>query len=289
MTNEAREPADPRRLAQLIVQEARARGGLLLFADHEGTLCSSVPDRRVAPLSLLARGALVALAATPSTRVAIVSGHDACDLEAQLNVPGVIYAGCRGLQIRGAGITFCHPVAVRMRETLPLLAQKLSDCFAPLSGVEVEIKELGVTVHVRRADPSPLAAIVAQAEQLRGTCAAEFRVWRSEVAVDLFPDVGCPLSFMARWILDQSACDGQAQPTVVYLGDDDAEEDAHLALRKQGYAVHVGQRTGMSAGSYWVVDRSAAIDLLAQIAFAWSFHGTWKTGSECGASVAKLD
>lgn len=223
----------------------------------------------------------MALAATPHTRVAIVSGHDACDLEAQLNVPGVIYAGCRGLQIRGAGITFCHPVAVGMREMLPLLAQKLSDCFAPLSDVEVEIRELGVTVHVRRADPLPLAAIVAQAEQLRRTCAAEFRVWRSEVAVDLFPDVGCPLSFMARWILEQSACDGQAQPTVVYLGDDDAEEDAHRALRKQGYAVHVGQRTGMRAGSYWVVDRSAAIDLLAQIAFAWSVHGTWKTEREC--------
>lgn len=272
VTNLAKEPADPRRLAQEIVQAARARGGLFLFADHEGTLCSSVPDRRVAPLSLLARGALVALAATPSTRVVIVSGHDACDLEAQLNVPGVIYAGCRGLQIRGAGITCSHPVAVGMRGMLPLLAQKLSDCLAPLSGVEVEIKELGVTVHVRRADPSPLAAIVAQAEQLRRTCAPEFRVWRSEAAVDLFPDVGCPLSFSARWIREQSACGGQSQPTVVYLGDDDAEEDAHLALREHGYAVHVGQPTGMSAASYWVVDRSAAIDLLAQIAFAWSLR-----------------
>lgn len=273
MTSLAKEPADPRGLARQIVQEARERGGLLLFADYEDTLCSSVPDRRrVAPLSLLARGALVALAATPSTRVVIVSGLDVCDLEAQLNVPGVIYAGCRGLQIRGAGITFCHPVAAGMKGMLPLLAQKLSDGLAPLSGVEVEIKELGVTVHVLRADPSPLAAIIAQVELLRRTCAAEFRVWRSESAVDLFPNVGCTLSFSTRWIWEQSACEGQGEPTVVYLGDDDAEEDAYLALHEYGYAVHVGQRSGRSAASYWLVDRAAAIDLLAQIAFSWSLH-----------------
>lgn len=272
VTNLAKEPADPRALAQEIAREARARGGLLLFINYEGTLCSSVPDRRVVALSLLARGALVALAATPSTRVVIVSGHDACDLETQINVPDLIYAGCRGLQIRGTGMPFSHPVAASMRGTLPLLAQKLSDSLAPLSGVEIEIKELGVTVHVRRADPSTLPAIIAQVEHLRRTYAAEFRVWRSEAAVDLFPDVGCTLSVSARWIREQSACEGQGQPTVVYLGDEDAEADAYLALREYGYAVHVGQRTGMSAASYWVVDRSAAIDLLAQIAFAWSFH-----------------
>jgi len=265
-----KKPADPRALALKIVQEARARGGLLIFAGYEGTLCSRGPDRRAVTLPLLARGALVALAATPSTRVVIVSGHDVCDLEAQVNVPGVIYAGCRGLQIRGAGMTFCHPVAAGLRGMLPLLAQKLSDGLAPLSGVEVEIKELGVTVHARRADPSPLPVITAHAEQLTRTCATEFRVWRSEAAVDLFPDVGWPLGFGARWILEQWVCEGHGHPTIVYLGDDDADEAADQALRKQAYAVHVGQRTGMNAASYWVVDRPAAIDFLAQIALAWN-------------------
>ena len=151
---------------------------------------------------------------------------------------------------------------------LPLLAQKLSDCFAPLSDVEVEIRELGVTVHVRRADPSPLAAIVAQAEQLRRTCAAEFRVWRSEVAVDLFPDVGCPLSFSARWILEQSACEGRvSRPSYTSaMTTPKRTPTGRFASRTMRYTW--GSPTGMSAASYWVVDRSAAIDLLAQIAFA---------------------
>jgi trehalose-6-phosphatase len=72
---------------------------------------------------------------------------------------------------------------------LPLLAQELSQCLVSLPGVEVEIKELGVRVHVRRADPSAVAVVVTHAEALRRTSAAEFRVWPSESTVDLFPDV----------------------------------------------------------------------------------------------------
>ena len=58
-------------------------------------------------------------------------------------------------------MTFCHPVAARLRPALPVLAQELSQCLGSLPGVEVEIKELGVTVHARRADPSAVSVIVA--------------------------------------------------------------------------------------------------------------------------------
>src|SRR5262250_3972525 len=92
-----RDPADPRALAQEIVREARSRGGLLLFADFERTLSRRMPDRSDVGVPLLVRGALVALASAPATGVVVMSGRDACDLEGLLNVPGLIYAGCRGL------------------------------------------------------------------------------------------------------------------------------------------------------------------------------------------------
>jgi trehalose-phosphatase len=269
-----KEPADPRELAQEIVQEARARGGLVLFTDYEGTLSSGVPDRRGVGLPLLVRGALVALATTPATRVVVISRYDACDLEAEVDVAGVTYAGYRGLQIRGAGMTLCHPVAEGLREALPVLAQKLSQRLAPLAGVEVEIKELGVTVHVRRMVPSTVPAVIAQAEELRRTSAGEFRVWPSESAVDLVPDVGWRKGSGALWILEQWAREGRGRPAVVYLGDDDADEDAYLALRGHGHAVRVGPSTAESAASCWVVDHAAAIDLLARIAFGWSVRSS---------------
>jgi len=264
------EPADPRELAREIAQDARSRGGLLIFADFERTLCHGAPPGRGAGLPLLIRGALVALASTPATGVVINSERDTCDLETHINVPGLIYAGCRGLQIRGAGMTFCHPVAARLRRMLPLLAQELSQCLASLPGVEVETKELGVTVHVRRTDPSVVSVIVARAEELRRTSAGDFRVSPSESTVDLFPDVEWRKGSSALWILERWGRDGRGRPAVVYLGHDHADEDAYRALREHGYAVHVGPLAAESAASCWVADQAAAFDLLAQIALAWS-------------------
>ncbi len=138
----------------------------------------------------------------------------------------------------------------------------------------MEIKELGVTVHTRRAEPSAVPAIIAQVEELRRTSAGEFRVWQSKSTVDLFPDVDWRTGSSALWILEQWVRERHSQPAVVYLGDDDAAEDAYLALRGYGYTVHVGRQTGESAASCWVADQTAAIDLLAQIAFAWSVHSS---------------
>ena len=267
-----RAPADPRELAREIVQGARSCDGLLVFADFERMLCLGAMNGRGAGLPLLVRGALVALASTPATGVVVNSGHDVCDLETDVNVPGLIYAGCRGLQVRGAGLTFCHPGAARLRQMLPLLAQELSERLASLPGVDVESRELGITVHVRRPDRSAIAVIVAHAEALRRTSAGEFSVWPSESRVDLFPDVEWRSGESALWILVQWAHEGRGQPAVVYIGHDHTDEDAYRALPEHGYAVHVGPPATESAASCWVADQAAAFDLLAQIAFAWSLR-----------------
>jgi trehalose 6-phosphate phosphatase len=264
------EPADPAELALQIAWEARSHAGLLLFTTFDGMLGPGVRDGRGVGLPLLVRGALVALATTPDTRVVIISGEDACDLKARINVPGVIYAGCRGLQIRGPGIDFCHPAAVRLRETLPLLARELSDRLASVPGAEVEIKQLSITVHTRRVDHSAVSVITAEVEELRRTSAAEFTVCQSESAVDLFPDVDWGRGSTALWILKHWVREERGQPTVVYVGDDDADEEAYMVLREHGYAIHVGRQAATTP--CWVIDRPAAIDLLAQIAFAWRVH-----------------
>lgn len=267
-------PADPAELAQEITREARMRGGLFLFTDYESTLRPGTPDRRSAGLPLLVRGALVALATAPDTRVVISSAEDVSDLEAHVNVPGVVYAGCRGLQIRGAGMTFCHPVAAQVRARLPLLARELSESLEPLPGIEVELKELGVVVHVHRVDPAAVPVIVAQVEELRRMFGGAFRVWQSESTVDLVPDVERRKDATARWVLEQWMREDRGEPVVVHVGGYDTDDNAGLALRRRGYAVHVGRLLGESAASHWVINQSAAIDLLARIAFLWSARST---------------
>ena len=85
----------------------------------------------------------------------------------------------------------------------------------------------------------------------------------------------------ARWGLEQWACEGHGQSTIVFLGNEVAEEAAEPALRGCAFAVHAGQRGGTSTASHWVADRPAAIDLLAQIALGRS-HGSSSRGTRPG-------
>lgn len=263
-------PTDPAELARTIAREARSRNGLLLFADFDAVFGPGDSRERRTKLPLLVRGALVALATTPETRVVVSSGDDASDLETYINVPGVVYAGCRGLQIRGGGMRFSHPVAARCRDQLPLLARELSDSLASLPGVEVEIKEFGVGVHIRRVDPDAVPVIVAQADELIRALAREFRVWPSESTVDLFPDVDWRTGSSVLWILGRWMCEREGCPVVVYLGAGDTDEETYAELGRYGYAVRVGGPADGSASSHWVVDRAAAVDLLGRLAFTWS-------------------
>ena len=258
-------PSDPRVLGHVIAQDARTTGSLVLFADYERALCSTPPNGRVGGIPLLTRGALVALAGTPCTRVVVVSTQDVADLETHVNVPGVVYAGCRGLQIRQAGIQHCHPATAAFRQTVPLVADELSRRLASVSGVEVEVKELGVTIHLRRADPLALPTIIAHAATVRETPAGRFRIWSSAAAVDLFPDVDGHSGSNALWMLEPSMPLEQRLPIVVYLGGENAAALPHAAT----FAIHVGRPRSPGAASLWLVDQAAAADLLARVAFEW--------------------
>jgi hypothetical protein len=87
------EPAEPAELAEEIVGEARSRAGLLLLLDYEATLGPPTPEGRALELPLLVRGALVALTTAPDARVVMISREEADRLNAQLKLPGVVYAG----------------------------------------------------------------------------------------------------------------------------------------------------------------------------------------------------
>ena len=263
-------PVDHRALVQDIVHAAQSGDGLLLFTHYERTLAATTASRRLDALPLLVRGALVALATTPCTRVVVISGHAACDLEAQVNVPGVIYAGCRGLEIRGPGMSCSHPAAEPVRARLPVLARELSSRLGALSGVEVEVNGLGLTIHVRRGDPPGVAAAIAHAEALRRATALPLRLGHSDSAVELVADVDWARGATATWVMEQCVRECPGRPAVVYVGGDGADEDAYRALRGAGHGIHVGPPAAASAASYWVADRAAAVDLLARLAFAWS-------------------
>lgn len=78
-------------------------GTRLLLADDDGALTRIVDDPRDAWLAKRVRDDLGTLAGMDGVHVAVLSGGSVDDLQARIGVPGLIYAGCHGLEVEGAG------------------------------------------------------------------------------------------------------------------------------------------------------------------------------------------
>src|SRR5512135_2546299 len=98
---------------------------LVVFLDFDGTLAplAATPDRAVLPAGL--KRVLKALAASPHTRLAFVSGRTLRDLKKKVGLRNVVYAGNHGLEISGPGIAFRSRLPPKTSGALKRIAGEL--------------------------------------------------------------------------------------------------------------------------------------------------------------------
>src|SRR5437868_1369367 len=94
-----------------LVEWARARPHLHLFADFDGTLAPIAPRPDLASLPPRARDALAALVQRPHTEVAIVSGRPAATVAQLVPVEGVTWVGNHGMECWSSSEHWEDPIA----------------------------------------------------------------------------------------------------------------------------------------------------------------------------------
>src|SRR5437879_2620222 len=92
-----------------VVRRIATAQSLAIFLDYDGTLTPFVNAPEAADLSLGMRQILDGLAEDENVLLAVVSGRSLDDLEERVGIPGVVYAGNHGLEIRGRGYSFTEP------------------------------------------------------------------------------------------------------------------------------------------------------------------------------------
>ena len=225
------------------------RRGLLVF-DFDGTLAPIVNDRGAARMRPPTRSLLSVLAAR--LPCAVVSGRARSDVAKRLTgVPLRAIIGNHGAE--PADIDITSAARARVQAWAAALRAAVED-----SGVEVEDKELSVSVHVRSAaDPLRAQARFARlAAALPGA-----RVFGGHLVVNVVPE-GAPTKADAVESL-ASAFPGSP---VLYVGDDDTDEDAFRS-RSVTWSVRVG-RAESSAARFFVDDQAQVDTLLRTLAFA---------------------
>lgn len=238
--------------------EGRVAGAahVLLAFDYDGTLAPIAGSPDAACLPQDTRALLDRLSGCPRCAIAVLSGRAVRDVRNHVGLENIIYGGNHGLEIAGPGITFIEPLAQTLRPLIAGLSSVLRRELEKVPGVLIEDKGLTLSVHYRNVEPNRVQDVLSRCEGVLAPPLARRRitirpgkmVW--EVRPALGWGKGEALSFIRERV---SGRRGGPLPFVVYVGDDETDEDAFEAANAcGGVSVFVGEPDRRSKATHFV-------------------------------------
>ncbi len=237
---------------------------LAVFLDFDGTLAPIASHPSMVKLSNSMRSVLDTCIKREDTDLAIVSGRARSDIQSLIPSDDLIFAGNHGLEISGPGIDdYHHPDIAHYEERATDLARELEGITVP--GAWVEAKGASITFHYREAAEEDH---VETAEAARGFIrAAGFQARNALCAVEARPPIGWDKGHAVLHILRERYGPGWSEfMRVIYVGDDETDEDAFRSLRGLGMTFRVGPATQPTRARRRLSDVDAVETLLNWIA-----------------------
>jgi trehalose-phosphatase len=235
-----------------------------LFLDYDGTLAPISRHPAETRMTESMREALAVCAKRDDTEVTVASGRALSDLRARLALPRLTFAANHGLEIEGPGLEpFLHPDLPLFEERSRNLVHALSEIREP--GVWLEEKGASLTLHYREADPEAHGRVAERAREI--VTSAGFQAREGLCAVEARPPTGWDKGRAVFHVL--RARHGPEWPErvgVVYVGDDETDEDAFRALEGLAFTFRVGQAERPTAAARRLPDVDAVETLLRWIA-----------------------
>jgi trehalose 6-phosphate phosphatase len=193
-----------------------AQSRVLLAFDYDGTLSPIAPTPQSAHLPATTKELLVRVAAQYS--MVVISGRALDDISVRVGDIGVRYVfGNHGFEWSG-GKT--RPPRAQVHQWVDQLREQLSGH----PGVFVEDKTHSLSVHYRLAPDNERALqfILPIVQTL-----PDVRIIPGAAAVNLLPTHGANKGVALRRALEETGCE-----KAIYVGDDDTDEDAFGALKR---------------------------------------------------------
>ncbi len=206
------------------------------------------------------REALASCAAREDVDVAIVSGRSLTNVSAIVGDDTLTYAGNHGLEIEGPGIQrFAHEDLAHYRGRARELAAQLERL--AVDGAWVEDKGPTLTFHYRAVPEERRAALFQEARTIINEAGYQART--AHCAVEARPPIGWDKGRAVLHLLRSRYGPSWSENVrVVYVGDDDTDEDAFRFLAGLAITFRVGSAVTPTAARYRLSDTDAVRALL---------------------------
>jgi trehalose 6-phosphate synthase/phosphatase len=237
---------------------------LCLFLDYDGTLAPLREHPSKATMSSEMRRAFETCVEREDTDVAVVSGRSLADVAKMVGHSDAIYAGNHGLEIDGPGLeAFNHEDLVHYRRRADALARELKE--VEIDGAWTEAKGPTLTFHYRKVPHSKRAAPVEAARRIMTE--AGYQPREAHLAVEARPPIGWDKGRAVLHILrNLYGRSWSEQVRVIYVGDDQTDEDAFRFLAGLGITFRVGTAETLTAAARRLPNVDAVRTLLEWLA-----------------------
>jgi len=220
---------------------------LCLLLDFDGTLAPIRKWPEKAQISGLTRSLLNRLSRLERLYVGILSGRALHDLYSKVKLPGLYYGGCHGLEMEGPGFSYQHPGGAKFRPLLSQIARKFKAQFRLIPGVMVEDKGLSVSLHHRNVKRGAIPCLRESFNRVLGEYSEWIEAIPGKEVLEARPKLDWNKGDAVLLLLDEARRKEGKHPSCFYLGDDQTDEDAFVALGKKGISVRVGREQPTAA------------------------------------------
>jgi len=241
---------------------------VFFFLDYDGTLTPIVSKPEKARLKTAMRSRLLHLSGSRGIKIAVVSGRSLPDLQNIMgSIPGVIYVGNHGLEIKGKDFSWDHPMAKQDSKIMKRIWDELKKNLHPVKGMMLENKTLGISLHYRLVAEERVAELYRDFQEIiapwvrRGVVSVHDgkKVWEIRSKAGLWNK-----GRIVQWLLRKYERQGVFLP--VFIGDDRTDEDAFKTLRRFGISVKVTENPrALSAAKYYIHSPDDVFDFLGQV------------------------
>ena len=223
-----------------IAHQLRGSGSRVLLLDLDGTLVRLRRRPEDVRVSQRARRILARLASVPNMTVAILSGRNAKSLEKLVDVKTLRYFGLHGAEETKKSTRISGEQRKALRHAKRSARQEL----AGFSGVDIEDKGHGFTVHYRGANPTAVQGANEALLAIMAPLRHALHVLNGKKVWEVLPrQIPGKASAMKRLMASSP------NAALAYIGDDEPDEPAFAAL--DGHVtIHVGQNEETHARFY---------------------------------------
>ncbi len=225
-----------------ISRKIKSSEKILLGMDHDGTLAEIITTMQEARMTEQMKNVVHSLCKNPKIHIAIVSGRKISNLKdvVKIEIKNIFYVGNHGFEIEGYGKDYTFEDKSILKK-IKKIAQDIEKPFKDIDGFDIEKKGCTTSFHFRKVKPGDQDFV--RNEILRALKKyKDIRIVEGKKLFNIRPDVninkGIAVNIIGNHFYKN---DWRKHITVIYIGDDNSDEDAFKILEDKDIGIVVNK------------------------------------------------